>query len=444
MHTVQSKLLLVLLIFSFLQINLWAKEKKNQKKQVQKFVADYEEYDDLADDDVAKETEWQILEWEEKDPKFVFNYDVTIERLNPKTNVFEHVNTLTTKGKETSIQVQPYLMPGIYRYKVTTYDLFGFPSVESDWCDFNIYQAFYPDIKTSNIDLTLSDTMYLDEYNDGLFNITGKNLFDLCEGPNDINYTEYFLVPVGKRGRLIPEVLEHDDKNTKLKFKFALSDLDTGTYHFVARDASGLESKRDAGNLIKIKYKKAVDFDVSGGYSLPVLVYDSLLPEYLTNNPDAKMMAFPFSANVKANLMFSKHTWGYLGLGAYGIYSFNYTPTEKYDITGNFIRGYANLVYQKPFFAAIKGDERNKKHVATLEVRVGGGVNYINDLVFHYELVDGEAYNQILYGLDLGASGQWYISSRLFLEGSLDLALSFGKDIAVYEIIPSVSVGWQF
>lgn len=434
MRSVHNKLFLLLLVFSLFQTGLWAKEKKNSK-QVQKFTV---QEDEIDEDLLAKETEWQILEWEEKQPQYVYKYDITIERLNPKNDVYEFVNTLSTQGRETSIQVQPYLMPGIYRYKVITYDLFGFPSVESDWCDFTIYQAFYPEVRSASVDLNLSNTMYLDEYNDGIFTISGKNLFTLSEGPNDINFSEYYLIPNGKRNGLVPDILEHDDKNTKLKLSFKLSDLDSGIYNFVVRDASGLESKKTAANTITIKYKKAVDFDLSGGYSYVVLIYDSTLNDYLGT------WLYPFSLNGKANLMFSKHTWGYLGLGLSGFYTFDINKTEKYTITGNTIRGYGNLVYQRPFFKAEKGDSRKRRHVATLELRAGGGVTYLNNFVFHFPHVNSDSYNKIFYGFDVGASGQWYISTRLFMEGSLDVVSAFTKENVLIEVVPSINIGWQF
>lgn len=437
MHIAQNKLFFILIILAFLNTSIFAKPKNNG---VQVKTSHNTEYDSELDENLTKDVEWQILEWDEQDPKYVYKYDVTIEQLDPKTEQWILVNTLSTKSNETRIQVQPYLFPGVYRFKVITYDLFGFPSVESDWYNFNIFEAFLPELKDINVSINLSNTIFLDEYNDGIFNANGKNLFTLPEGETDINYTEYFLIPINRRtSHIEAKILEHDDKNTKLKLAFDLADLNTGSYHLVARDASGLESDRNSGNEVNIKFKKAVDLDINAGYAFPVLILDDLIPQYL----DTRI--FPISGTIKADFIPFKNTWGYLGIGATGFYTFNVAPTQEYTITGNTISGFANFVFQKPFYTAVNPETGKRRHCANIEFRGGGGVTMLNNFVFHFPHdIESEAYNKMLYGFDVGFSGQWYISTRLFLDGSLDYLMTFGDDIMVGMIVPSVSIGWQF
>ena len=48
---------------------------------------------------------------------------------------------------------------------------------------------------------------------------------------------------------LIPQILELDDKNRRLKIQFNMKDLDVGTYNFIATDASGLKSTIDKKSI---------------------------------------------------------------------------------------------------------------------------------------------------------------------------------------------------
>src|SRR5574344_765589 len=83
------------------------------------------------------EAQWQILEWEERDPSSVMKYDVSIEERDPKTDTYAEINRVETKGNETYVQAKTkegeLLSPGNYRYKVITYNLLGVPETESDW-----------------------------------------------------------------------------------------------------------------------------------------------------------------------------------------------------------------------------------------------------------------------------------------------------------------------
>lgn len=392
-----------------------------------------------SEDEEDAASQWQILEWEDRDSKYVYKYEVVIETLDPKTEEWKKVNSISTKGNETRIQVQPYLMPGNYRFMVITYDLFGYPSVESDWYDFNIYEAFQPEVKDLGVDLYFGNTIYLDELNDGVVSISGKNLFDLPEGESDINYTEYMLVPNGKRFGLgeVPEVLEHDDKNSKLKFKFNLPTLNTGNYNLVARDASGLESERNEKNALKIKFKKAMDLDISAGYTCPVFLFDQTIPNYMDS------MIAPISGAAKISFMPIKHTWGYLGIGLSGTYTMHSNFTPDYDIIGNMITGFGTLVYQYPIYSH-KNDMNKRRHSGTVEVRVGGGVDGFLNYTFYYaHNVKSQALNTYAYGWCVGGSYQWYLANRIYLEASMDFNMTFGKNIIIGKFVPCIYAGVQ-
>ena len=137
----------------------------------------------------SAEEKWQYLEWEEENPEFVLNYEVVIEALEEKKGTYTEINRLQTETNTTYIQVKPLLPPGNYRYKVITYNLIGIAEVESDWFEFRIFKAFQPEISNISATVNHSSTLFLEEINNGIFNITGKNLFEEPQSKTDISFT---------------------------------------------------------------------------------------------------------------------------------------------------------------------------------------------------------------------------------------------------------------
>lgn len=426
-----AKKYLSALIFSLCFVSILMAKPKKADSVIQEIFSD--------DEDDAEELEWQILEWEDRNSRYAYKYEVSIESLDPKTQEWIPVNKIQTERNETRIQIQPYLMPGNYRYQVTTFDLFGYPSVESDWTEFNIYEAFQPEVRDVNVDLYFGNTIFLDELNNGVISINGKNLFEPSEGESDINYTEYYLLTNnrGFKAKFEAELLEHDDKNSKAKLQFNLANLDAGTYNLVARDASGLESQRNEKNQLIIKFKKAVDLDISAGWAMPVLLFDQTLPTYMESR------LIPVTATAKISLMPFKHMWGYLGMGFIGSYSMHTNMTPDYNIIGNYLTGYLDFVYQYPIYKN-KNDMEKRRHIGTVEARAGGGIDYFLNYTFYYgHGVTSKSLNTIAYGFNVGASYQHYFTNRIYAEASLDYQMTFGNNIMVGKVVPALYAGVQ-
>ena len=286
-----------------------------------------------------------------------------------------------------------------------------------------------------------SSTIYLDEINDGLFTVTGRNLFELQEGPTDVSFTIYETINAKKKNPepIIPQILEFSDNNRKLKVQFNMDELDTGTYYFAARDASGLVSENGKDNTFVVKFRKAVDFDVAGGYTCPIIVVGSRMKEYLNT------MFLPLSANAKISFMPFKRRFGYLGMGVDATYSRLLTKTEGYDLDGNYITGNALFVYQLPIRMKSKKDETKLRHVATLELHAGGGVAMFQNTVFHFPHdINSEPLNSLDFCALAGASAQVYFTNRLYAEVGADFVMAFMENLPMGYVKPVAAVGWQF
>lgn len=386
------------------------------------------------------EEKWQILEWEEQNPESVLKYEITIQEIvldkKTKKQTFVKCRNFFTENNETSLKIKPILPPGNYRYKITTFDLIGFPSAESEWKDFSIFRAFKPIVKDITANVTFNSTIYLEEYNDGIFTIDGRNLFDIQSEQNQFNYTSYYLIGSKEKKVLIPEILEHDKNNKKLKVSFDMDKLDIGNYHFVAKDISGKTSNIDEDSELIVKFKKPMDLDISAGYAFFMNIVDDTLPTYLQK----KM--FPTSATAKITFIPMKHRWGYLGIGVNGFYTRINAPVNNYVIDGNLSIANFNLVYQKPIYRQLS--EKKRKHFMTFEARLGAGLTMFQQMAFHFpHNIDTPPLNSTSLNAAVGFSLQYYIFSRLFVEVNTDFVYSFVKDMRPGFFIPSLCIGWQ-
>ena len=347
---IRKRLLCVLFIAALVSSFATAKSKKkknngfNASVNVTEDSGDSENSENKSDietDGDTPEAGWQYLEWEEDYPEYVQKYEVVIEEKKDENTEWQEINRLFTEDNSTRVHIQPLLVPGLYRYKVITYDLIGIPEIESDWFEFNIYRAYIPQIRSVEASVTHSSTIYLDEINDGIFTINGRNLFELQKLPTDLSFTNYTVINARRNtiAPMTPNILEFSDNNRRLKVRFNLDELDTGNYYFTAIDASGLVSEQNKDSMFTIKFRKAVDFDVSAGYTCPIIVFGDRMKEYLNT------MVLPLSANAKISLMLFKRRFGYLGLGIDASYTRLLTTTDGYRIDGNYICGNALFLF---------------------------------------------------------------------------------------------------
>lgn len=396
----------------------------------------------MAEENVEEDTpeEWQVLEWEDKNSSYVSSYKVDIEVFNEKAKVFEPLQTVETESNETFVSISPQLKPGMYRYKITSYDLLGFEGAESDWNELKIFQAYEPEIRSISTNANHSSTIYLEEVNDGILTVTGRNLFGLKQSPEDINYTSYYFTPKDGSGKLksfFPEILEHAASNRELKIQIDLPQIDVGSYNLVAKDASGIESHRSSSSEITIRFKKPVDFDIAAGYVFPVTVFDDTFNKYFNSSMR------PISGTAKITFIPMKHTWGYLGIGVQGTYSRIIANFDTYSIDGNMMTAMANLVYQKPVNISYANGTR-KRHLLTFEAHGGGGLLFMQDLAFHFAKdVDSRALNTYFPGADVGLGMQVYFTNRIYLELGIDFIYAFMKDMQLGQVLPFVCAGFQ-
>jgi len=392
------------------------------------------------DDGTAAEETWQYLEWEDERPEFSSRYEIVIESYVEKEGAYTEVARYFTDGNTRQLQIQPLLPPGNYRYKVITYNLVDVPEVESEWFNFKIFQAFMPEINDIYATVNLTSTVFLEEINDGIFAVSGKNLFTPSEGENDISYTDYYLIAERRIGKseIHPVLLEHDDKNRKLKFRLNMKDLDVGVYHLVAVDASGLKTPLSKRNEISVRFKKRVDVNLSLDYSLPIVLFDDTIPSYMGSR------VWPLSGTFRATILPSKHKFGYFGTGVSGTYVRMDKQFDDYKIGGNMLFTHALFVYQFPLRLTSKKSGKTR-HALTFEAHTGVGTVIFADFKFDFGGgIFSESLNSGSFSVLAGGAIQTFITPRLFAEVNIDYVHAFPKDIQFGALVPSIGIGWQF
>lgn len=414
----------------------------------------YSDNDTFAEEseEVLVEDQWQTLEWEQEDLDFVQKYEVVIEEYNQKKDSYTEINRIVTEDNTPSVKIQPQLQPGNYRYKIITYDLIGLPCVESDWELLSIYQAYKPQINGISSKNNGSSTLYLEDFNDGIFIINGRNLFDTRKSDFDIFFSSYVLKKSDSKGlsSIYPKILNTDEKNRKLEIQFDMKSLNIGVYDFIATDASGLKSEISNDSKITVKFRKPVDFDLSVGYLFPILFSNNNtdiinpISEYLESD------IWPLSANVRMSFLPFKYRYGYFGIGLFGTYSYMQSKFPAYSITGNLITAHLDFVYQLPIRHNIRKSKK-KRYVLTLELHGGVGTTFFNNFYFSFKNdVKSEPLNSMKFSFNFGAASQFYITNRLYAELCVDFVMALmGEDtdtkkVNFYTLYPSVSIGWQF
>jgi hypothetical protein len=359
----------------------------------------------------GKETLVQRLFWEQIDE--ILDYEVVIERKKTESDHDGPRFTEQFRTKTTDNFIEVSLPPGNYRYEIIVYNLLGKPETTSDWSYFDIIKAYQPELY--NI---VPKLIYLEEENTGKFSITGNNLF------NDSRYS------LRKRGKLIDtytaQPADHEKNNRKADLQFDVKRLDVGIYDLIVTDPGGLSA---AYGPIIIKFKKMTDFDVSAGYSVPVVLFDGTIKKYLDTN------VFPLSMTARCSFLPFKRHFGYFGVGVEAVCSRMAAQYDTYRIDGNLVTGHLNLIYQLPVI---------KNHFV-FELHAGGGITAFGDLAFHFEHnIDSDPLNALEPSAGIGAAFQFYIFKRLYIDVCADYLQALIPDMSFGMIVPALSVGWQF
>ena len=397
---------------------------------------------EIQSENAAENKLKQPFSWENMGD--VLKYEILIERYDEKSQSYVQQFFHETTPEETEaclIYINPILPPGQYRYQIKTWNILGILEEDlTSYDEFIVRKAYKPEINSVIYPLYMSSTLYLDDLdNDGILEVTGKNLFNNDQDNQSLEITNYFLK---NEKRIIrpQQIMEHDDKaNKKITLKFDMKAMESGKYHLIAQDASGLHSEENSTSEFTIRFKKWLDFDIEAGYVCPVIAHNT--QNIVTNQLGSP--ALPLSFQFKLTLIPSKHSWGYLGLGINSFFSHFEYEKNKTIFDGNIFNSNLVFVYQ---LAALR-------RRLFLDAHAGIGIIIFNNLLFSADIPDigivpysKYAFNTLSFSFSAGASAMYYFNKRFYCEAGLDYIFvnNHKGDLIIGFLLPFLGAGWQF
>lgn len=353
----------------------------------------------------------QRLFWEPSE--YVFKYDVIIEENNGES--WQEV--LRQEQSESFIEVS--LKVGKYRYKVVSYNFLGKEESQSEWSEFEIFEAIQPRI--SNIHPM---HFWLEENDDGIIKINGSGFSDdtvfcLKGKDSEIQIVNGSILSVSQDGH-------------SAEIQFPLSIIDIGDYQFIAKNPSGLNEVKEP---VIIRFNKLMDLDISSGYAATLFVQKAL-DECQTIGDYFGFNLNPFTPTVRITWIFLKSVTGYWGVNVTPTFFDLVSKKEGYTLTTSVFNINCNLVYRYPII----------KKKLVLDGHIGVGALLFSDMQFDYGYsYQSPKFSSLNLSATVGATIQFFLSKYFFCEAGCDFTMNFlPNDYTLGLLIPYVNIGWQF
>jgi hypothetical protein len=211
------------------------------------------------------------------------------------------------------------------------------------------------------------------------------------------------------------------------------TDLEVGKYRYRIKSA-----EPDACDYSEWFYFEIIDetgraypgpyVNFSAGYILPVILFDDVIPDYMGKR------YWPLSGTVNFDFIPVKTRAGNFGFAVKGFYTRMSKDYSNYNITGNLISAYLDLVYQKAL-----------NSVFTLDFHAGaGGLMFHNFTISYENVVSDKSLNSLDMSFDAGLALNIFFTRNLFLRTDADFSYSIMTDMVLGQLIPEISLGVHF
>ena len=304
------------------------------------------------------------------------------------------------------------LPPGNYRYKVTVINLLEQKEASSAYRNFDILIAYQPEVESVTPRL-----IYLDEFFDGTFTVTGGNFFD--------DTVFVFEKAGGGTITLKPEEISKDGK--KARFELNTNRFQPGTYVFVARDKSGLVDKSED---VIFRFQKPIDTYVSLGYAFTGFTGESVFKAYYNRT------VAPLGGVFRLSVLPFKRTYGHFGFNVNYSAAMMRKQLDDYTLDGALMLTNVNAAYVYPII----------KHRLNLDIHAGAGAVFLMQSKFSFDggSVKSPTYWYWGFDVDAGTALQVFVYKKMYLELNVDHFFVFRDGLPKYMFQPQFSVGWMF
>jgi hypothetical protein len=344
----------------------------------------------------------QFLNWEGREN--VLYYEVEIEKQTGA--LWEGALTGQTEASFFEFSLEP----GIYRYRVRSYDFLERPGSASAWIQFEIFPARQPELARFS-----PEGFYLDEDPVWVITISGRNL---AEG------IDIFLQ--GSQGAIIkPDTVSLEPSRNEARLTFRYDQLDMGSYVIHAINPGGLTAR---AQTFRIAFRRPVDISVSAGYR-PLFLFYGYINE-LFGTP-----FFPVGAYSRLSIIPFKQRWGYVGFEIEPSWNYLLATEDRYEAQAQMPGAALYGVYRRWF----------SNRALILDFRVGGGIYSVLDYHFTFDRGKTESITILIPAAAAGVSFRWFIKNPFFVEAGLDFTHFFTKENPSPGYLrPFAGAGWQF
>lgn len=299
--------------------------------------------------------------------------------------------------------------PQKYRYAVAAYNLLGHEAFSTEYTEFEINKAYFPEIDRISPELIYLDTLY-----DASIRVTGENLRQ---------NTDFYLIK--NREIIRPIEIIRNDNNRQAELIFDPRTFDTGNWFVQAQNPGDFTAHKP----LTIKFMKWYDFSLSAGYSPQIIVYDNNFKKYYFTN------FLPMGIDLRGTFIFLKKRVGYFGVSFNGKWSPVSGESSEYHIQSQLAHSFLAFTYRYPII-------RNK---LTVEARIGAGLTYTLATKFFFEQnLTSQPFSSMYPAATAGLSIAGYAWRGLYFEAGTDCMASFSPSMITLSIAPTISVGWTF
>ncbi len=350
----------------------------------------------------------QTLSWSRSN---AYYYVVEIEK---QSESGAWVPEAKQKTEELSIEVS--LDPGMYRYRILSYNVLDKVAATSEWSTLRIFAA---------------KEAVVDSYSPEAFHVDGvkpDNIFTLkLQGRNLVKDAEIYIIEKVDWAKPIqPLSVTYSGDEASLEAVFAAPGLNLGAYDIVITNPGGLQTRVEG---FRVSFRQSLDINVSLGYA-PIIPFRG----YIFTEFDRKI--YPLGFYAKLAVVPYKRLWGSLGFELAPQWISLKTDDDFFTLQGQLAMANLNIFYQRWFM----------NYRMALNFKAGGGLALLNNIRFDYK--DGtqsEKVNTLFGSLDVGINLQYYIWQDLFAEAELDyvqLISSISPAPGFVQFM--VGLGWRF
>lgn len=359
----------------------------------------------------------QRLAWEKA--RYAVRYLVVLERRNSATGIWSEVLRKDASAESNYIDIS--VPAGLFRYRVSSYNVLDQLDKQTDWEEFSVIQALPPSILEFS-----PSAFYFDRLTPRIITLIGENLL-----PDTDMYliSKTMIDAEGNPVIIKPLELHRNELGETARLIFNDEDLVAGKYEIFAKNPGGLETR--AGEF-SIALAKPFDINVSGGY-IPMLTLFGREDFFL----DKVFIPLSFAARVS----YIPFKWKFGNLGAEFNTSWSYlsssqtTALSHTETSANLVTVSFGVLFQYWLLP----------RRLSLNGRLGLGFAGI----FNFRFVNtpggkGQPMNFAAFTYNIGASVQWLFFKQIYMEGCVDFVHVAHRDVPMGFVRIGIFGGYQF